>query len=246
MARPDVYPAAAMRRLLVLSLGLAVLLLAACGDNESTSGSGDGGGGGGTSAETTATEATASGCRDAEEPAEREVKDRKAPSFRVEQGKTYTAVLQTSCGAIEIALDSKRAPQTTSSFISLVREGFYDGLMFHRVIAGFVVQGGDPLGNGTGGPGYSITEAPPEDLRYAPGVVAMAKSGMEEPGTSGSQFFIVSGPDGGTLTPDYALVGKVSKGMDVVERLQNVQVDPAADNRPVDPVVVEKATIRES
>jgi peptidyl-prolyl cis-trans isomerase B (cyclophilin B) len=244
MARPDVYPAAAMRRLLVVSLSLLVLLLAACGDNESTAGSEDGGEG--QTAETTATEPTGTGCRDAEEPAARKVEERKRPTFRVAKDKTYTAVLQTSCGAIEIALDTKRAPRTTSSIVSLVREGFYDGLSFHRVIAGFVVQGGDPQGTGNGGPGYSVTEAPPADLKYEPGIVAMAKTQLEEPGTSGSQFFIVSGPDGGNLTPDYALVGKVSKGMDVVERLQNVPVDPAADNRPIEPVVIEKATIRES
>ena len=236
-----------MRRLLVLSLSLLALLFAACGDNESTAGGG-GGDGGETAAETTATEATETGCRDAEEPAAREVEDRKPPSFRVSRSKEYTAVLQTSCGTVEIALDTKRAPRTTSSFISLVREGFYDGLQFHRVIAGFVVQGGDPQGDGSGGPGYSITETPPEDLTYEPGIVAMAKTQLEEPGTSGSQFFIVSGPDAAAslTSPDYALVGKVTKGMDVVQRLQDVQTDPAGDDRPVDPIVIEKATIRES
>ena len=235
-----------MRRVLVLSLSLVVLLLAACGDNESTVGGDSGDEGQTTTAATTATDTSGTGCRDVEEPAAREVKERKPPTFRVDKRKRYTAVLQTNCGTIEIALDTQRAPRTTSSFISLVRDGFYDGLSFHRIIAGFVVQGGDPEGSGNGGPGYSVTEAPPENLRYTAGTVAMAKTQLEEPGTSGSQFFIVSGPDGQTLTPDYALVGKVSKGMDVVERLQNVPVDPAADNRPVDPVVIEKATIREN
>ena len=234
-----------MRRLLVLLLSvLALSVVTACGDNESTAG---GDGGGGTGEKTTATEPTGTGCRDAEEPAAREVEDRKAPSFRVSKSKTYTAVLQTSCGTVEIALDTKRAPKTTSSFISLVREGFYDGLLFHRVIADFVIQGGDPQGTGNGGPGYSITETPPEDLKYTPGVVAMAKTQLEEAGTSGSQFFIVSGAGGANLTsPDYALVGKVSKGMDVVERLQSVPTDPAGDDRPIEPIVIEKATIRES
>jgi peptidyl-prolyl cis-trans isomerase B (cyclophilin B) len=235
-----------MRRLLVLSLSLLALLLAACGDNETSSGS-SGGKDDQPATGTTATEATATGCRDAEEPAARKVEERKPPAFRAEKGKTYTAVLQTSCGAVEIKLDTKRAPRTASSFISLVREGFYDGLLFHRVVTGFVIQGGDPEGSGNGGPGYSITETPPSDLEYEPGVVAMAKTELEEPGTSGSQFFIVSGPDAAVslTSPDYALVGKVSKGMDVVERLQSVPVDPA-DDRPVEPVVIEKATIRES
>ena len=234
-----------MRRLLLLLLTALTLLLAACGDSESDTGS-DGGDTASTpTAETTATEATATGCRDVEEPAARETKDRKRPTFRVEDGKTYTWVLQTSCGTVEIALDSKRAPRTTSSIISLTRDGFYDGLGFHRIIPGFVIQGGDPQGTGEGGPGYSVTEAPPRDLEYEAGVVAMAKSQIEEPGTSGSQFFIVTGADGGTLTPDYALVGKVSEGMDVVTRLANVPTDPANGDRPIDPVIVEKATIRE-
>jgi peptidyl-prolyl cis-trans isomerase B (cyclophilin B) len=236
-----------MRRLLVLSLSLLALVLAACGDNKTSGGSG-GGDAAQSTAATTATEPTGTGCRDAEEPAARKVKKRKAPTFRVDKSKTYTAVLQTSCGTVEIALDTKRAPRTTASFISLVREGFYDGLSFHRIIPGFVVQGGDPQGTGNGGPGYTITETPPSDLTYDVGVVAMAKTQLEEPGTSGSQFFIVSGTDAAAslTSPDYALVGKVSKGKDVVERLQNVPADPASDNRPVEPVVIEKATIRES
>ena len=170
-----------MRRLLVLSLSLLALLLAACGDNETSSKSG-GGEDKQAAAETTATEPTGAGCRDAEEPAERKVGKRRAPTFRAEEGKSYTAVVQTSCGTVEIALDTKRAPRTASSFISLVREGFYDGLGFHRIIAGFVVQGGDPLGSGNGDPGYSITETPPSNLKYEPGVVAMAKTQLEEPG----------------------------------------------------------------
>jgi peptidyl-prolyl cis-trans isomerase B (cyclophilin B) len=230
-----------MRRLLVLSLSLLTLLLAACGGDERRSGGDDD-----AAAGTTATEATESGCRDVEEPAARKPDKRQRPSFRVSATTKYTAVLQTSCGTIQIELDTSRAPKTTSSFISLVRDGFYDGLAFHRIISGFVAQGGDPLGTGQGDPGYSVTEAPPQDLEYEPGVVAMAKTQLEEPGTSGSQFFIVTGAQGATLTPDYALVGRVRKGMDVVERLDGVPTDPAGDDRPIDPVVIEKATIRES
>jgi peptidyl-prolyl cis-trans isomerase B (cyclophilin B) len=229
-----------MRRVLVLCLGLLVLLVAACGDNES---SGDGGGDSARSG-TTATQETAPECRPAEEPAAREEQERKRPTFRVAEGKTYTAVLDTNCGTIEIALDTKRAPRTTSSFISLVRDGFYDGLAFHRIVPDFVIQGGDPLGTGEGGPGYSVTEAPPSDLKYEPGIVAMAKTQIEEPGTSGSQFFIVTGAGGGSLPPDYALVGKVSKGMDVATFIGGVETDPV--EKPVEPVVIEKATVRES
>jgi peptidyl-prolyl cis-trans isomerase B (cyclophilin B) len=231
-----------MRRVLTCLLAALALTAAACGDNEESPGVG----GDDQAAETTATTGDGgegSGCRDAEEPAAREVKERKAPAFRPERGKTYTAVLETSCGTVEIRLATSRAPKTTGSFISLVRDGFYDGLSFHRIVTGFVVQGGDPQGTGEGGPGYSVTEAPPDDLRYTKGVVAMAKTELEDPGTSGSQFFIVTGDDAG-LPPDYALVGRVSKGMDVVERLDRLPNDPA-DNRPLEPVVIEKATIRE-
>jgi peptidyl-prolyl cis-trans isomerase B (cyclophilin B) len=226
-----------MRRVLVLCLGLLVLLVAACGDDESSAGD-DGG------SPRTTTEAAGPECRQAEQPAAREVEDRKAPTFAVAEGKTYTAVLETSCGTIEIALDSERAPKTTSSFISLVREGFYDGLAFHRIVPDFVIQGGDPQGTGEGGPGYSVTEAPPSDLKYEPGIVAMAKTQLEEPGTSGSQFFIVTGEGGGQLPPEYALVGKVSKGLDVAQFIGGVATDP--QEAPVEPVVIEKATVRES
>lgn len=232
-----------MRRLLVLSLSLLALLLAACGDNEE-SGGGGGDTGSGTTAQTTATEATTTGCRQVEEPEPKEVGEQKKPTFEVAEGKTYTAVLQTSCGTVEIELAAEDAPKTAASFISLVRDGFYDGLAFHRIVPGFVVQGGDPAGTGEGGPGYEVVEAPPEDLKYTTGVVAMAKTELDEPGTSGSQFFIVTAPDAG-LPPDYALLGRVSKGDDVVQRLGEVPNDPA-DNKPTEPVIIEKATIRES
>jgi peptidyl-prolyl cis-trans isomerase B (cyclophilin B) len=169
------------------------------------------------------------------------------PPMTIDAAKKYTATMETSCGRIEIDLDPKAAPKTVNSFVFLAKQKYFDGLTFHRVVKDFVIQGGDPQGTGNGGPGYSITETPPEDLKYTPGIVAMAKTQLEEPGTSGSQFFIVSGAGGANLTsPDYALVGKVGKGMDVVERLQNVPTDPAGDDRPVEPIIIEKATIRES
>ena len=105
--------------------------------------------------------------------------------------------MQTSCGTFEIALDTKRAPKTTNSFAYLADEGFYDDLTFHRIVPGFVIQGGDPLGTGTGGPGYSVDEKPPANLAYTKGTVAMAKSSAEPPGRSGSQFFVVTGADAG-------------------------------------------------
>ncbi len=225
---------------LVLALGLA-----ACGDNEENASA---------PPETTETTETtgatepetspsepASGCREVEEPKPKDTK-LKRPKEQLDAKKTWVAVVKTSCGTLEITLDVKENPKTASSFAHLVREGFYDGLSFHRIVPGFVVQGGDPEGTGNGGPGYSVTEAPPSNTRYTPGLVAMAKSDLDDPGESGSQFFIVT-DEGVQLDPIYAVVGKVTKGDDVVELLANVENDPA-DNRPTKPVIMEKVTLR--
>ena len=228
---------------LLLVLVLIALLAAGCGDGEESTSAGDTTE---TAAETqtSTAAATASGCRKAEEPKAKEVKDRKRPSFRVREGAEYVAVMKTSCGTIELKLAAKDAPKTVGSFIGLVRQDFYDGLAFHRIVPGFVVQGGDPAGTGEGGPGYEVVEAPPSDLKYEKGVVAMAKTELDDPGTSGSQFFIVTADDAG-LPADYALLGRVRGGDDVLEKLSNVPNDPA-DNRPTEPVVIDDITIRQS
>ncbi len=155
----------------------------------------------------------------------------------------YTVTMTTNCGPIEIRLDTKRQPKTAASFYSLVRAKFYDGLTFHRLADGFVIQGGDPLGSGMGGPGYSIEETPPADAAYTRGVVAMAKTGAEPPGTSGSQFFIVTGEDTG-LPPDYAIVGEVTSGMDTVERIAAIGSSGPPADTPLEPVVIERATAK--
>ncbi|HET7574342.1 MAG TPA: peptidylprolyl isomerase, partial [Solirubrobacterales bacterium] len=152
--------------------------------------------------------AGAAGCKRVEAPAPKEV-SLKAPGQALQRGEAVTAVLKTSCGTFAVALDTERAPKTANSFAYLAEEGFYDGLSFHRIVPGFVIQGGDPLGNGSGGPGYSVDEKPPPNLAYTRGTVAMAKTSAEPPGRSGSQFFVVTGADAG-LPPEYALVGKVS------------------------------------
>jgi cyclophilin family peptidyl-prolyl cis-trans isomerase len=182
--------------------------------------------------------AGASGCREVEQPEPRDV-SLEAPEQTVENGEALTAVVETSCGTFEIALDTDRAPKTVNSFVFLSEEGFYDGLPFHRVVPDFVIQGGDPLGDGTGGPGYSVDEKPPPNLSYTKGVVAMAKSGAEPPGRSGSQFFVVIGPDAG-LTPEYALVGRVSEGMDVVERIGELGTP---QQKPKQTVLIDRITI---
>lgn len=193
------------------------------------------------------TVASAAGCEQVEAPEPEQV-SLPAPQQTVKAGEKLTAVVDTSCGAFEIALDTGRAPKTTNSFAYLAREGFYDGLGFNRVVSGFVVQGGDPLGDGSsdpgyggpgGGPGYSVTEEPPADTAYTKGVVAMAKSLDEPSGRSGSQFFVVTSLDTG-YPPEYALLGAVSKGYDVVARIDGLGT-PA--EKPSQTVLIEKVTI---
>ena len=136
----------------------------------------------------------------------------------------------------------KDSPNTTASFAALVKKGFFDGLTFHRIVPGFVIQGGDPSGDGTGGPGYTTVDTPPSDAKYTKGVVAMAKGGAEPPGTSGSQFFVVTGDDVG-LPPDYALLGKVTSGIAVVEKIGKLG-DPSTEQQ-TKRIVIEKASLSE-
>ena len=172
------------------------------------------------------------------------------PTLRLDPDKTYEAVLDTSCGRFTITLDVKRSPKTSASFVYLSKRGFYDNTVFHRIVPGFVIQGGDPRGTGQGGPGYTVVEAPPSDTKYTKGVVAMAKTEIEDPGTSGSQFYVVTADDA-QLPADYALLGKVTAGQDVVNRIAVVRTDatnpdPAKQERPINPVVLRTVTINES
>ena len=186
------------------------------------------------------------GCRSVPAPAPRKEGEAERPSPERLEG-AASVELQTNCGTIVIRLATGRAPRTTASFAALARNGFYDGLSFHRVSGDptsgpFVIQGGDPLGSGQGGPGYSVRERPPSDLTYVRGVVAMAKSEAEASGTSGSQFFIVTAPDAG-LPPDYALVGSVSDGLEVVDAIATVKTDGA--EKPLAPIVIQRAIVQE-
>jgi cyclophilin family peptidyl-prolyl cis-trans isomerase len=184
------------------------------------------------------TSAGAEGCEQVAKPKPKNVSLAK-PKQIVKEGEEASALIETSCGDFTIALDTERAPKTANSFAFLVESGFYDGLAFHRIVPDFVIQGGDPLGNGTGGPGYKIEEKPPANLAYTKGVVAMAKSEAEPPGTSASQFYVVTAADAG-LPPEYALVGEVSEGMDVVERIGKLGT-PA--EKPKQTIVIERAEI---
>jgi peptidyl-prolyl cis-trans isomerase B (cyclophilin B) len=230
-----------MRPLRFLLLLAALSLPAGCGSSSKDEPSGEKTATPGPAASPTV---AATGCTKASEPKGKGAGDLRKPTTKLDPKKSYTAVVATSCGEFEIALDVKRAPKTTASFVSLARKHFYDETIFHRIVPGFVIQGGDPEGTGLGGPGYTVVEAPPRSLSYTRGVVAMAKAGNEPAGASGSQFYVVTGEDAG-LTPDYALVGKVTKGQDVVDTIGTTPTDPATE-RPLDPVVIESVTIREN
>lgn len=153
----------------------------------------------------------------------------------LDKSKTYTVEVLTNFGRFDIRLDVGSSPCTTSSFVALVRKKFFDGTRFHRIVPGFVIQGGDPTGTGQGGPGYTVRDVPPSNSLYTKGVVAMAKTQVEPPGTAGSQFFVVTGANAG-LSPDYAILGVVSKGLGVVERIG--RLGNPANERPTRKVVV--------
>jgi cyclophilin family peptidyl-prolyl cis-trans isomerase len=180
------------------------------------------------------------GCAPAAAPKPKGEQALKASTARVPAGSTVT--LKTNCGDLVVTLEPQRAPKTDAAFAGLVKQGFYDGLSFHRIVPGFVIQGGDPLGNGQGGPGYTVVEKPPSKLLYRPGVVAMAKTGTDPAGASGSQFFIVTGDQAESLPPDYALVGRLTRGMDVAKRIERIPA--SADGTPSRPIVIRKATVQ--
>jgi cyclophilin family peptidyl-prolyl cis-trans isomerase len=159
----------------------------------------------------------------------------------IDPAKRYTAHVVTSLGDLTIALDAAGAPRTVNNFVVLSRYHYYDGIIFHRIIKGFMCQGGDPTGTGRGGPGYQFADELPQPGRYEIGSVAMANAG---PDTNGSQFFIVSGPSGAGLPPKYSLFGKVVKGLDVVAQMEAVETDRS--DRPKSDVVIESVTITEA
>ncbi|MDP4691734.1 MAG: peptidylprolyl isomerase [Ilumatobacteraceae bacterium] len=156
----------------------------------------------------------------------------------IDPAKRYTATMETSMGTMVIALDPIKAPKTVNSFVFLALNHYFDGIIFHRIINGFVCQGGDPTGTGTGGPGYRFEDELPSAGQYQVGSFAMANAG---PNTNGSQFFIISGPDGCRLPPAYALFGQVVKGLEVVDAMQKVAT--VSGDRPKTDVVINSVTI---
>ena len=226
-----------MRRPAVLVLTLALALTGCGGDDEKDRSQGPSSGD---------SASAPGGCEDAHAPAPGGEGGGHRPVRPLDAKKTYEVTMTTTCGSMTIRLDVKTSPTTTASFASLVRSGFYDKTLFHRIVPGFVIQGGDPTGTGNGGPGYSTRDKPPPRTKYTKGVVAMAKTANQPAGTAGSQFYVVTGRDAG-LPPQYALLGRVVKGMSTAERIDALG-DPQSGEvgQPLRPVVLKKASLRVS
>src|SRR3954452_15757867 len=211
----------------LLALAWATLALAACG-----------GGGGSTSTGVS----LPSGCEQVSKPPPKQ-RQLKKPKQTVTAGEKLTATVDTSCGRFDIALDTSTSPKTVNSFVYLAKKGFYDDTTFNRIVPHFVIQGGDPLENGSGGPGYTVVEPPPANASYRMGTVAMAKTAVAPSGQSGSQFFVVTAADAG-LPPNYAILGKVSSGFDVVKKIGTLG-DPASGDvgKPLATVLIRHVSV---
>ena len=176
-------------------------------------------------------------CRRAEWPEPWDGGHYRRPEYVVGRDEDLIALVNTSCGPFRIALDSRRAPKTVSSFAKLAKNGFYESRAFDQITPGFIIQIGDPLGTATNssGPGYSTTERPPAGFHYTRGMVAMSKRPSDPSGYSRSQFFIVLAPEA-KLPAEYALIGRVDKGMEVVDRIGEFG---DISGRPMKPVVID-------
>ena len=160
------------------------------------------------------------------------------PEMVIDPAKTYTAIIETSAGTMTAELFASQAPRTVNNFVFLAKEGFYDDVIFHRVISGFMIQGGDPTGTGTGGPGYRFDN---EDVprQYLRGTLAMANAGRN---TNGSQFFVMHADY--PLPADYTIFGKLSAGEEVIDAIANAP--KGAQDRPLNPVAIKSVTISET
>ena len=182
-------------------------------------------------------------CPPADGSAPRTTSFEKPPQTCVVVAKTYTAEIQTTKGLLVVALDVKNATKTVNNFVVLARYKYYDGIAFHRIVPGFVIQGGDPKQTGTGDPGYKFEDELPKPGSYKVGSLAMANSG---PNTNGSQFFIVTGAAGTSLPPQYSLFGQVTQGLEVVQAIDEVGIQGTQDGKPSEVVKINSVTIKET
>ncbi|MGH9297367.1 MAG: peptidylprolyl isomerase [Acidimicrobiales bacterium] len=171
---------------------------------------------------------------------ERRVRFSETPPMCIDLAKRYSAEMVTSKGAMAFSLDALAAPRTVNNFVFLARYHYFEGIFFHRVIPGFVIQGGDPEGTGAGGPGYRFEDELPQAGRYEIGSLAMANAG---PNTNGSQFFVISGPDGAKLPPQYSLFGQLAAGRDVLALIDGTG---SSSGKPSERVTIESVTIGEA
>jgi cyclophilin family peptidyl-prolyl cis-trans isomerase len=216
----------------ILALAAAGLALAGCGGGgKKTAGT--------TTQAATTTATAASPCRPKEGPKPAVSAAERTP---LDPKKTYMVEMKTSEGTFTFTLGQKTSPCSSASFAALVRKGFFDGTIFHRIVPGFLIQGGDPTGTGTGDPGYTVVDKPKRGTKYTAGVVAMAKRADEPAGASGSQFFIVTEGDL-HLPPLYAVIGRVTAGMPVVKKIGTL--GDLTTEKPTKRVVVERATLSE-
>ena len=210
-----------MRSLALASAVVAALLTGGCG-----------GGGGGNS--------SAAGCPQATAPKPRNATAGVSRPQPLESRRRWSLTFRTSCGTFVVTLDPGTSPHATASLVALARKRYFDDTIFHRIVPGFVIQGGDPTQSGSGGPGYTTVDTPDPSTRYAKGVVAMAKTATEPRGTAGSQFFVMTADR--ALAPDYAVVGRVTNGMSVVEKIGRLGDPNDPNGTPTQTVVIERVT----
>jgi cyclophilin family peptidyl-prolyl cis-trans isomerase len=226
-----------VNRFLTLFLMLLALVVAGCGDDDEA----------GDPASTTTTPAAdtqaeaepepekVGGCTEVAQPDPKEDGGEEKPTEPLTG--EWEVTFETNCGSFKVSMDEQVGGLSAASFVQLADSGFFKNTFFHRIAPGFVIQGGDPTGTGTGGPGYTTRDAPPGDAQYPKYTVAMAKGAAEPPGTSGSQFFVMTGDSG--LPAEYAIVGEVTGGKRVIDRIGELG-DPA--EQPTRVVVIEKAS----
>ncbi|WP_414694640.1 peptidylprolyl isomerase [Paenibacillus sp.] len=180
-----------------------------------------------------------------EAQAERRTSFSEAPAMQIDTSKTYTATVKTTKGEFTIELFAKDAPIAVNNFVFLAKQRYFEGIVFHRIVPGFVIQTGDPTGTGRGGPGYTFEDELDSPHQYEPGIVAMANAGKN---TNGSQFFICTGEWSKDLNqyPDYTIFGRVASGMDAVLAIDATPVGGPQNQTPLEEVKIESVTIHES